>query len=204
MSARLNAHPDHRPMTSLRDTEFVKRYRPEIFAMLWLVFGIVMANLALQNQSIPGRDDLTRVSGIIDRLSEDSRHVRHGPDVYTLHLQLRGADTEYIIDSGRRNDAGAYARTSRALRRGSEITLWYEQHPALGNRPWQIDQQGQRLMDYRETFNHETDQQMNTWLVLLAYIVASAIVIPLLVMWRRRVLARYAAPSQPATENDLK
>ncbi len=163
-----------------------------------------MANLALQNRSIPARDDLSKISGIVDRMSEDSRHVRHGPDVYTLRLQLRGADTEYIIDNGRRNDPGAYARVSRALRRGSEVTLWYEPHPGLGNRPWQIDQQGQRLMDYRETFNHETDQQMNTWLILLGYLVASAIVIPLLVMWRRRVRAQYAAAPQPAAGNDYK
>lgn len=190
-------------MFSLRDSAFVQRYRPEIFALIWLVFGIVMASLALQNQSIPGRDELTQITGTIDSLDEGRRHVRHGPDIYTLRLRLRDADAEYIIDSGRRNGP-AYFRVKRALQRGSVITLWYEQHPALGNRPWQIDQQGQRLMDYRAVFDHETDQQMTTWLFLLGYLIASAIVVPLLVVWRRRVRARYAEPPQPAPENDYK
>lgn len=179
---------------SLRDSEFVKRYRPEIFALLWLVLGIAMASMTLNNQAIPGRDELLTVTGVIDNLNEDRRHVRHGDDVYTLQLQLRGSDAQYLIDSGRRNGA-AYFKVNRALRRGAEVTLWYEQHPGLGNRPWQIDHRGQRLMEYRAVFDHETDQQMQTWLFLLGYLVASAIVIPLLVMWRRRVRARYAEPS---------
>lgn len=75
----------------------------------------------------------------------------------------------------------------RALRSGSEVALWYEAHPDFGNRLWQIDQQGRRLMHYRETFDHESGEQMNTYLWLLGYLVATLAVTPLLLWWYRRI-----------------
>ncbi len=178
-------------MSFLKSSEY-RRYGPAIIALLWIVFGIAMANMARQIRDIPGREDLRQVSGIVDSLHEDSRHVRHGPDILTLRLQLRGTDTEYIIDSGRRNGGKAYAGVKRALRRGSPVTLWYEEHPDFGNRPWQIDVQGRRLLDYRETFDHETGEQMNVWLFLIGYLVVTPLALPLWWSWRKRVLAAAA------------
>jgi hypothetical protein len=187
-------------MVSLRDSEFVKRHRPKIFALLWFVIGIALVMMATQVRGIPGRDELREVSGIIDSLHEDSRYVRYGPNVYMLRLQLRGADTEYHIDSGRLNLPASYFRASRALRQGNEVTLWYEAHPDFGNRLWQIDQHGRRLINYRETFDHESSEQMNTWLILLGYLLATFAVAPLLLMWQRRVKAHDGKP-QAAAEN---
>ena len=180
---------------SARD-DFRKRHGPAVFALLWLVTGIVLAMMAVQGRGIPGRNDLQKVSGIVDRLHEDSRYVRYGPNVYSLRLRLRGADAEYVINSGRLNGPGPYSRASRALQRGSAVTLWYEAHPDFGNRLWQIDQQGRRLMHYREVFDHETGEQMNTYLWLLGYLVASIAVVPLLLGWRRRIVQGTAR--QPA------
>lgn len=179
-------------MNSLRDSEFLRRHRPKIFALIWFVFGIVLVMMALQSGSIPGRDDLHQVSGSIDRLHETTK-IQRGPNLYTLYIQLQGSDIEYIIDNGRRANPRDYFRTSGALRRGSAVTLWYEKHPSLGNRLWQIDQQGQRVLNYREVFDHETDEQMNVYLFLIAYLVASVIVIPLLLGWQARVKAGFAA-----------
>ena len=176
-------------MYRLRDNEFLMRHRPAIFGLLWGVLGIALLAGALQGKAIPGRDDLRQATGIIDELRSDSRYVRHGPNVYTLHLRLRGDNTEYLIDSGRLTGATAYARASRALRRGSSVTLWYEAHPDFGNRLWQIDQQGRRLLDYREVFDHETGEQMNTYLWLLGFLVASFAVVPLLLGWHKRLRA---------------
>jgi hypothetical protein len=176
-------------MYRLRDNEFLMRHRPAIFGLLWGVLGIALLMSALQGRSIPGREDLRQVSGIVDSLRSDSRYVRHGPNIDTLYLRLRGADTEYVIDSGRMNGPGPYTRASRALRRGSPVTLWYETHPDFGNRLWQIEQQGRRLIDYRETFDLETGQQMNNWLGLLGYLLGSCAVIPLLLMWHKRLRA---------------
>lgn len=173
-------------MFKLRDSAFLNRHRPAIFALLWLVTGISFVMMAVQGKAIPKRDELRQAAGIIDALHEDSSYVRHGPDVYTLRLRLRGSDTEYLINSGRLNGAGPYARARRALQRGSEVALWYEAHPDFGNRLWQIDQQGRRLMHYRETFDHESSEQMNIYLWLLGYLVASIAVVPLLLSWRRR------------------
>lgn len=174
-------------MYRLRDNEFLMRHRPAIFGMLWGLMGFALLMSALQGKAIPGRGDLRQVSGIIDELRSDSRYVRHGPNVYTLHLRLRGADTEYRISSGRMSGPAAYARASRALLRGSSVTLWYEPHPDFGNRLWQIDQQGRRLLDYRDMFDHETGEQMNTYLWLLGYLVSSFAVVPLLLMWQKRL-----------------
>ena len=187
-------------MIRLRDTTLLMRHRPAIFALLWLVLGIAFANMAMQGEAAPKRDELRRAAGIVERLSEDSRYVRHGPNVYTLRLQLRGSDTEYVIDSGRRNAADSYFRARRSLQRGSSVTLWYEAHPEFGNRLWQIDQQGRRLIDYRETFDHETGEQMNAYLWLLGYLVASIAVIPLLLAWRRRIALSPA--KSPAVEDN--
>lgn len=174
-------------MYRLRDNEFLMRHRPAIFGLLWAVLGIALLMSALQGRSIPGREDLRQVSGIVDSLRSDSRYVRHGPNIDTLYLRLRGADTEYLISSGRMNGPGPYTRASRALRRGSPVTLWYETHPDFGNRLWQIEQQGRRLLDYRETFDHETGEQMNNWLWLLGYLVSACAVVPLLLMWHKRL-----------------
>lgn len=178
-------------MNSLRDSEFLKRHRPKIFALIWFVFGIALVMMAVQSESIPGRDNLVQVSGTIDNLHETTK-IQRGPNLYTLYLRLQGSGVEYVIDNGRRTGSGAYFRASGALRRGSSVTLWYERHPNLGNRLWQIDQQGQRLLQYREVFDHETDEQMNVYLFLIVYLVASVIVIPLLLGWHGRVKARYA------------
>ncbi len=180
-------------MSAFRDSDFRKRHGPAIIALAWLVIGIALVMMASQMRTIPGRDDLRQASGVIDNLHEDSRYVRHGPNVYMLRLQLLDADTEYRIDSGRLNLPASYFRASRALRRGNEVTLWYEAHPDFGNRLWQIDQGGRRLIDYRETFDHESSEQMNTWLILLGYLVATLAVVPLLLMWQRRVKAGDAA-----------
>ncbi|MCW5603007.1 MAG: hypothetical protein KIT18_00440 [Burkholderiales bacterium] len=176
-------------MFRLHDSEFLMRHRPALFGLMWCVAGIALLMSALQGQTIPGREDLRQASGIVDDLRTDSRYVRYGPNIDTLHLRLHGADTEYVIDSGRMNGPGPYTRASRALRRGSPVTLWYEPHPDFGNRLWQIDQQGRRLIDYRETFDHETSEQMNHWLWLLGYFVSALAVVPLLLMWHRRLRA---------------
>jgi len=176
-------------MYRLRDNEFLMRHRPALFGLLWAVFGIALLMAALQGRGIPGRDDLRQVSGIVDSLRTESRHVRHGPNIDTLHLRLRGADTEYVINSGRLNGPGPYTRVSRALQRGNPVTLWYEPHPDFGNRLWQIDQQGRRLLDYRDTFDHETGQQMDNWLWLLGYLLTAFAVAPLLLMWHKRLRA---------------
>jgi hypothetical protein len=178
-------------MVSLRDSEFVKRHRPKIFALIWFVLGISLAMMAVQSGRIPGRDELQQVSGTIDSLQETTK-IQRGPNLYILHLRLQGSDMEYVIDNGRRASSGAYFRASGALRRGNSVTLWYERHDSLGNRLWQIDQQGQRLLHYREVFDHETDQQMNVYLFLIVYLVASVLVIPMLLGWHGRVKARYA------------
>ncbi|MDP1672875.1 MAG: hypothetical protein Q8L65_07120 [Burkholderiales bacterium] len=178
-------------MSFLKSNEY-RRYGPAIIALLWIVLGIAMANMGRQNRDIPGREDLRQVSGIVDSLHEDWRHVRHGPNIYTLRLKLRGADTEYLINSGRLNGAQVYFRLNRELRRGSPVTLWYENHPEFGNRPWQIDQQGRRLLDYRETFDHETNEQMNVWLFLIGYLVITPLALPLWWSWRKRVAAAAA------------
>lgn len=185
-------------MYRLRDNKFLMRHRPAIFGLLWGVLGIALLAGALQGKAIPGRDDLRQSTGIIDEMRVDSRYVRHGPNVYTLHLRLRGDNTEYLIDSGRLTGAAAYARASRALRRGSSVTLWYEPHPDFGNRLWQIDQQGRRLLDYREVFDHETGEQMNTYLWLLGYLVSSFAVVPLLLMWHKRLRAGEAKGNDSA------
>ncbi|MBX9904013.1 MAG: hypothetical protein K2Y31_06610 [Burkholderiales bacterium] len=184
-------------MDSLRNSGFVKRHRPKIFALLWFVFGIVLVMMAAQSGSIPGRDDLVQVSGTIDKLDESTK-IQRGPNLYTLYLRLQGSGVEYVIDNGRRAGSGAYFRASGALRRGSSVTLWYERHDSLGNRLWQIDQQGQRLLHYREVFDHETDEQMKIYLFLIGYLVASLLVIPLLLGWHGRVKARYAEPHESA------
>ncbi len=176
-------------MYRLRDNEFLMRHRPALFGLLWGVLGIALLMSTLQSHSIPGRDDLHQVSGIIDSLRIDSRYVGRGPSIYTLYIRLRGANTEYVIDSSRMNGPGPYYRASRALRRGSSVTLWYETHPDFGNRLWQIEQQGRRLIDYRETFDLETGQQMNNWLGLLGYLLGSCAVVPLLLMWHKRLRA---------------
>lgn len=182
-------------MFRLRDSEFMMRHRPAIFMLLWFVTGIAFVMMAVQARAIPKRDELRQVAGVIERMSEDSRYVRYGPNVYTLRLWLRGSATEYLIDSGRLNDSRAYFRASRALRRGNEVRLWYEAHPDFGNRLWQIDQQGRRLMNYRETFDHESSEQMDIYLWLLGYLAASMIVVPLLLAWRRRTVQDAAAPA---------
>lgn len=173
--------------------DFRKRHGPAIMALVWAVLGIALVMVAVQGRAVPGRNDLLRTSGIVDSLHEDSRYVRHGPNIYSLRLRLRGSDAEYVINSGRLNGPETYFRASRALRRGSDVTLWYEPHPDFGNRLWQIDQQGRRLMHYRETFDHETGEQMNAWLFLLGYLVASIAVVPLLLAWRRRIAMGTAA-----------
>lgn len=178
-------------MSFLKSSEY-RRYGPAVIALLWIVFGIAMANMGRQNRDIPGREDLRQVSGIVDSLHEDSRHVRHGPDIYTLSFKLRGDGTEYVIDSGRRNGGKAYAGVKRALRRGSAVTLWYEAHPDFGNRPWQIDVEGRRLMHYRDIFDHESSEQMNVWLFLLGYLVLTPLALPLWWSWRKRVIAAEA------------
>jgi hypothetical protein len=178
-------------MVSLRDSEFVKRHRPKIFALIWFVVGIVLVMLAVQSERIPGRDELQQVTGRINSLHETT-NMQRGPDLYSLYLKLEGSGTEYTIDNGRRASPDAYFRTRNALRRGNSVTLWYERHDTLGNRLWQIDQQGQRVLQYREVFDHETDQQMTIYLALIVYLVASVLVIPMLLGWHGRVKARYA------------
>jgi hypothetical protein len=42
-------------------------------------------------------------------------------------------------------------------------------------------------MHYREIFDHESSEQMNTYLWLLGYLAASIAVVPLLLAWRRRI-----------------
>lgn len=174
------------------NNEFFKHHGPAICALVWLVIGIVFLMSALQGQTIPTRETLRQATGIIETLRETNRYVRHGPNIDTLYLRLRGADTEYLIDSGRLNGPEPYYRARRGLQRGGEVTLWYEAHPDFGNRLWQIDQQGRRLLHYRETFDHETGQQMHLYLSLLGYLVVSLIVIPLLVAWQRRIAQNMA------------
>lgn len=188
-------------MFKLRDSEFLMRHRPAIFALLWFVLGVSFVMMAVQGRAIPKRDELRQAAGIIDALHADSRYVRHGPNIDNLRLRLRGSDTEFIIDSGRLNGPGPYYRARRALRSGSEVALWYEAHPEFGNRLWQIDQQGRRLMHYREVFDHETSEQMNTYLWLLGYLVASIAVVPLLLAWRRRIAQDAARKPVPVESN---
>ncbi len=157
-----------------------------IVSAAWLLLGAVFVTHTLRIVSAPALDSLQKISGIINRIDEQVVHPACGPATYTLLVRLQGSKTRYVMGSGRLSGGDLYQRVERALRHGDAITLWAEQHETFGNRIWQIDRQGRRLLAYQEMFQHESSMQWVHYRWPLGYLVLTLILAPF-VIWHWRV-----------------
>ncbi len=154
-------------------SEIPDHVRRAVLTVAWVIIGVVLAKSVIDLQPMPGFRDLREVRGTVVALEADSRSGRGGSS-YWLYVTMQGDATRYRLDDERAGGPAHYFRIRNTLRRGDQLTLWAENHAAHGQRIWQIQRGGDKLLDYLTVFDADWASRLMLYGLIAGYAALSA------------------------------
>lgn len=152
----------------------IGKYLPDhvrwtLLTLLWVVFGIVLAVVAIGLKPMPASSELQQVSGVIEQIDAQSRSVSRGRDSYWFYLTLQGSGQRYRFDDSYAGSFDEYIRIRNALRRGDRVTLLVQEHNS-DLRIWQIHRGGDKLLSFLTVFDAEWRGRLMLYGLIAVYL----------------------------------